>query len=92
MFDFNTDRAELELADLIHDVNPDMSEGDFDSVMEIALIAAKDDSDFETQDGEIVDCTNYKHIAETAYEQHCSNLESAYYERGDYLRDLAGNR
>jgi hypothetical protein len=84
------ERAELGVADFIDD---DYTDVDFEEILEIAVDMAIDDFDAEQNlDGTWDDCTNYAECARRASEQWLAEKEDEHLGRGDYLRDLAGDR
>jgi hypothetical protein len=84
------DRAEQFLDGFIDD---DYTDADFEEVLEIAIDMAIDDFDAEqNSDGTWNDCTDYAGCAQRAREQWLEAKEDEYLGRGDYLRDLAGDR
>jgi hypothetical protein len=84
------ERAELGVADFIDD---DYTDVDFEEILEIAVDMAIDDFDAEQNlDGTWNDCTNYAECARRASEQWLAEKEDEHLGRGDYLRDLAGDR
>jgi hypothetical protein len=84
------DHAESYLDGFIDD---DYTDADFEEVLEIAVDMAIDEFDAEQNlDGTWNDCTNYAECARRASEQWLAEKEDEHLGRGDYLRDLAGDR